>query len=291
MATFFGDLGKKYRDLLQPKSKIFDVERAEIAVKTSSTDPKIALETSSKFADDGVQNKIIEKVTFPKYGTAKLTLTDGAAPVTLELESNKLLSDRLKLKAKSVGPAESGDVNAKFDYEPVAVSVDLKYAGQKKHNDVTIIPGFAFTKDKLSAGAELVLKPQADAAVESVSVAAQYGANDWTATARFNQSLGGKNSAQSVLLNGVYNVNSKAQLGVEVGAPLDKLDDVRATVGGRYEFDHRLAVLGKVNQAGTINAAVTHDVSRDIQVALVSTFDAKSGKPESTGVKITLGEY
>lgn len=286
MATFFADLGKKYRDLLEPRSKIFDTKRAELEVTGKYADSKAEFKANTTFDHDNVSNKFAEKITCPDYGTVKCTVEDTDKPALLELESKKLLKDALKLKLKA--DVANVELNTKYEVDPVALSLDTKYVNSK--GDVTLVPGFVFARSGFLVGGSATLKPQAsDGAVDNFSAAVEYSQNDWSAFLKFQQSLANKEAANTVSLSGVYNVNTKTQLGVGADVNLEKPEAATASFGGRYQFDRNLSVLAKVGTSGIANAAFTHTLNSDMQVSIVTEVDVKAMNPTRTGVKLTLG--
>lgn len=286
MAKFFGDLGKKYRDLLEPRSKIFDIQRAELEFNAKHDDPKAEFKSNTKFDHDSVSNKFSEKVTFPNHGTVKLTLEDTDKPAQLEFESKKLASDALKLKLKA--DVANVELNTKYEFDPVAFSLDAKYVNSK--GDVTLIPGFVFARSNVLLGGSATLKPQAsNGAVDNFSAGIEYTKSDWSAFLKFKQSLNGKGATNTVNLTGVYNLNTNATLGVGADVDLEKPEAAVASLGGSYRFDNNLSVLAKVGTSGVANAAFTHKINSDMEVSLVTEVDVAAMNPTRTGVKLTLG--
>lgn len=286
MAKFFADLGKKYKDLLEPRSKIFDIQRAELEFTAKHDDPKAEFKSTTKFDQGKVANKFSEKVTFPNHGTVKLTVEDTDKPAQLEFESKKLAKDALKLKLKA--DVANVELNTKYEFDPVALSFDAKYVNSK--GDLTLIPGFVFARSNVLLGGQVTLKPQAsDGAVDDFSAGVEYSKNDWSAYLKFKQSLNGKGPANLVNLTSVYNLNTNAQLGFGAEVDLDKPEAVQASFGGRYQFDSNLSVLAKVGTSGVANAAFTHKVNSDTEVSLVTEVDVVAMNPTRTGVKLTLG--
>lgn len=287
--VFFGDLGKKYRDLCEPKSKIFDIKRAELEFKAKHTDPKAEFNATTKFDHSKVTNKFSEKVTFPDYGTVKLTLEDSGKPAQLEFESNKLANDALRLKLKA--DVSNVELNTKYEFDPVAISADVKYDASS-NGDMTLVPGLVFARSGFLAGLSATVKPQASAGpVDNFSAGLQYEKNDYLAFLKFRQSLVAKDGANSVTLNGVYNLNSKTQLGL--GADVKNLDKATdtfvGTLGGRYQFDKNLSVLAKIGTSGAANAALTHKINSDMEVSVVTEANVQAMQLTRTGVKLTLG--
>jgi len=274
----FSKFGKNLKDLLNKK---YDYSN-ELVVKNRLQD--VSVESTVTLGNElgSYTGNVKATHTSKKFGDTEVEAnTKGYS--SLEVKANKF-HDNLTINAKGVQKDSlSSKVGLEYSQDNVSATADYSY--DSNHNvEGSLVAGF----DGLSVGG-MTKYDVTKGEVADFNFGSQYSTSVYTATLKTEK------KADTLLASFFHNVPSTTNLRTQIGAQFswDLTNEKRVLcVGVEHDVCPHTLFKAKAATCGTVDTVIEHKLSNpNLKVALSSSWNSKSSRPDKFGIGLTFGEF
>jgi len=263
-AIAFKDLGKLCSDLL---GKDYKVGKSVVDLKTKTPNGITVNPTASKNGDKFNANLELKYTLFPSLRTEASFNTNGVISSKVETSTGLLDGSLITLECETSPPGKPGVLSAaKTSFDYTQELFNLKSSVDYLKGCLAVSAACMYKNLNLGCSVDYATNKSA---VSKFSLALQFAQPDFTAFAKWTESMG---SSSAYSCSYYHKISNDAQVGGEL-CKISNKAEIDLVVGCAYKLDKSTSIKGKVDADGVLSTSYKQQISSLTTMTLAAEID------------------